>query len=468
MTRQPRVRWVFLLALLLGALSVPFGAQDRFGDLDRVITSELAETQTPGAIVAVVQDNTVAFLKAFGTANVETGQPMAADMVFPLASMTKMYTAMTLVALAEERKIDLTAPISRYLDNLPPKLGAVTAHQLLSHTAGFLDNAGIANRGYDDSTIEEQVRTYSDTIFFTEPGAVFSYANQGYNLSGFLIQQVSRRRYSQAVQERIFSPLKMPHSTFSLAMAATWPMSQTHAGPPGEPPAVLRPMGVQAPWPVGGMFSSMADLVRFAAAFMNAGRLDGHEVMPPAVLRRMTTPHVAVHSQVEGGRYGYGLIMVEDRGVRLVQHGGTLGGSATDFVMAPDRRVAVIVFANRTSHLTKTVNRALEVALGLPPKRAATMLTMTAGEASECVGRYWQGAGVPIEIVATDTGIGMKNGSGSYPLTRIDKDAFLVSFPGFTDPIRVEFVRGADGRVEYLHNRMRALKRVPATAGTAG
>jgi CubicO group peptidase (beta-lactamase class C family) len=361
------VRWSIALALV--ALFVPaFSAQDRFADLERITTAELAETQTPGAIVAVVQDDKVVYAKGIGIASVETGQPMTADMVFPIASMTKMYTATTLVSLAEEGKIDLAAPISRYIDRLPPRLGAVTAHQLLSHTAGFLDNAGISNRAYDDSTIDEQVRTYTDGIFFTDPGAVFSYANQGFNIAGLLVQQVSGMRYSQAVQARVFQPLGMSHSTFSLAMAATWALSQTHVGPNGKPATVLRPMGVQAPWPVGGMFSTATDLARFAVMFMNGGRIGGSQVIPAAVVTRMSTPNVAVHSQVEGGQYGYGLIMFADRGVRLIEHGGTLAGSATDFVMAPDRHVAVIVFANRTSHLTRTVDKALEIALSLPPR----------------------------------------------------------------------------------------------------
>jgi len=457
-----RLRFLSIIALLLVlVLAAPFSAQDRFGDLDRVIAAELAETRTPGAIVAIVQDGAVAFLKGVGIANVETGQPMSADMVFPLASMTKMYTAVTLASLAEEGRIDLSAPIGKYIAGLPPKLGAVTAHQLLSHTAGFLDNAGISDQGYDDHTIDEQAMAYTDTIFFTEPGVVFSYANQGYNLSGLLIQHLSGKRYSQAVRERIFAPLKMSHSTFSLAMAATWPMSQTHAGQPGQPPVVLRPMGVQAPWPVGGLFSSMADLARFARALLDGGDLDGQHVLPPAVIKRVTTPVAAVHSQVDGGQYGYGLIMLEDRGVKLIEHGGTLGGSATDFVLAPDRHVAIIVFANRQAHLTRTVNRALELALGLPRKAAAMPVPMKAGEAGEYVGRYWQGIGVPAEVVAAGEGIGLKTGTAVLPLTRIDKDAFLVSLPGFTDPIRVEFVRGADGKVQFLHNRLRALKRIP-------
>jgi hypothetical protein len=86
-------------------------------------------------------------------------------------------------------------------------------------------------------------------------------------------------------------------------------------------------------------------------------------------------------------------------------------------------------------------------------------MAMSEAEANEYVGRYAQG-GVT-EIVRSESGIGFRIGTATAPFTRIEKDAFLVPFPGFTDPIRVEFVRGTDGRIEYLHNRLRAWKRMP-------
>lgn len=454
--------------LLLCLLVVPrLAAEDRFANLARVVTAELDETKTPGAIVAVVQDGKVVFAKGFGVANVETGQSIAPDMTFPLASMTKMYTATALVSLAEEGRLDLQAPIGKYIDNLPPKLATVTAHQLLSHSAGFRDDAGISNRAYDDSTIEEQVRAYTDSIFFTEPGTVFSYANQGFNIAGFLVARVSGKRYSQAIQERIFDPLGMTRSTFSLPVVVTYPFSQTHAGRNGGPPAVIRPMAVMAPWPVGGMFSTMDDLARYAVMFMNDGTLDGKQVIPAAVVKRLSTPNVPVHSQVDGGQYCYGLETLTFRGVRLIEHGGTLAGSATDFVLAPAQHVAVIVFANRQSHLTRTVDAALETMLPVGPRPALPApMAMTGDEVAEYIGRYAQ---TPIggpaqggqEVVRTEAGgIAFRNGNTTLPLTRIERDAFLVQFPGFTDPLRVEFVRGPDGHVLFLHHRLRAMKRV--------
>lgn len=297
------------------------------------------------------------YLKAFGVANVETGQPLTPDITFPLASMTKMYTATALVSLADEGKIDLSAPIGKYLDGLPTKLATVTAHQLLSHTAGFRDGlAGFFNRAIDDATIDEQVRACTDAIFFTEPGRVFSYANEGVGISGDLVARVAGKPYSRVIAERIFTPLGMSRSTFNLALVVTFPFSQTHGGLNGQPARLIRPMAVAAPWPEGGMFSTMTDLAHYAVMFMNDGRFDGKQVIPATVVKRMATPYVPVHSQVEGGQYGYGLETLPWRCVRLVQHGGTLAGSAADLVMAPEQHVAVMVFANRQSHLTRTVD----------------------------------------------------------------------------------------------------------------
>src|SRR5947207_14645488 len=96
------VRQSLRFIVLLGFLAPPLAAQDRYAELERVITAELAETKTPGAILAVMQNDKIVYAKGFGVANAETGHPLTPDAIFPVASMTKMYVAAALVALAEE------------------------------------------------------------------------------------------------------------------------------------------------------------------------------------------------------------------------------------------------------------------------------------------------------------------------------------------------------------------------------
>jgi CubicO group peptidase (beta-lactamase class C family) len=217
-------------------------------------------------------------------------------------------------------------------------------------------------------------------------------------------------------------------------------------------------------WPAGFLFSNAQDLSRFAIAFMSGGQIDGKQAISTKLIERLSTPNVPVQSQYEGASYGYGLIMREIRGVRLVEHGGTTTGFASDFVMAPAQGVAIIILANRSVHLMKTEEKALELMLPLGPKPSETEAQkFTEREIEEYVGRYAQdpNARNTFELVRTAEGLALKQGPAQFPLTKVGTDAFTVKLPRFTAPLRLKIVRGADGRVAYLHNRLRALKRLP-------
>lgn len=456
------------LALIIFIFSaLPLVAQQaRFAELERVVLAELEETKTPGAVVAIVQGETIVYQKGFGVANVETAQAVTPEMLFRIGSMTKMYTAAALVSLAEEGKLDLNAPVGKYLEGLPPRLASVTAHQLMSHTAGLADGAALFGK-HDESALAEEVREYKDAMFFTDPGAIFSYANPGFVLAGYLVERLAGEPYSKALQKRVLDPLKMTRTTFQPTVAMTYPLSVGHAGNEGAAARVQRPMENNAQiWPVGFLFSNNQDLARFAIAFMNGGQLDGKPALSPKLIERLATPNVPTHSMLEGASYGYGLIIRDHRGVRLVGHTGTTSCYASDFVMAPAQRVAVIVLANRNLHLMKTVEKALEVMLPLAPKPPEPEpLKFTEREIEEYVGRYAQDAQrrppIEYEIVRAGAGLALKQRQAQLPLTKIGNDLFTLTLPGSSAPLRMKIVRGADGRVAYLHNRFHALKRTP-------
>ena len=436
----------------------PISADDRFADLDRIAEAELAGAKIPGALVAVVEKDKIVYAKAFGVANVESGQPMTPDMIFPIASLTKMFTAIAAASLAEDGTLDLQAPIGRYVPGLPPGLASVTAHQLLSHDAGLRDNSPTAGPIYDDNVIGEQARGYDDGIFFTEPGKVFSYSNQGFNLVGYVLERVAGAPYSELIGRRLLGPLGMTHSTYRLSEAVKSPLSQLHLISPGRPVAVARPYPI-AQWPACGMFSTLGDLGRFAIAFMNDGWIDGRQAMSASAIKRVATPYVPVHSELADGQYGYGLVTLDYRGVRVVQHGGILVGAASRLVMAPARRIAVITFANAPIQLGRTLQKALEIMLplkALPP--GARPLPLSPSEADEYVGRYSQGT--VQEVVRSENSIGLRtSGSTVVPMTRIGPDRFVLGAAG-VDPAEVAFVRAADGHVAYLHMRLRAYRRI--------
>jgi CubicO group peptidase (beta-lactamase class C family) len=458
-------RLMSLAPILFIFSALPLAAQQpRYAELERVVLAELEETKTPGAVVTIVQGETIVYQKGFGVSHVETGQSVAPEMLFRIGSMTKMYTAAALVSLAEEGKIDLNAPIGKYLEGLPPRLAAVTAHQLMSHTAGLADGAALFGK-HDESALAEGVRGYRDSMFFTDPGAVFSYANPGFVIAGYLVERLSGEPYSKAVQKRVLDPLKMARTTFHPTLAMTYPLSVGHVGDAGRAARVLRPMEDNSQiWPTGFLFSNGHDLSRFAIAFMNGGYIDGKPALSAKLIERLSTPNAPVQSQIEGASYGYGLMMRDYRGVRLVEHGGTTAGFASDFVMAPTQRVAVIVLSNRSAHLMKTEEKALEIMLPLAPKPPEPEpLAFTEREIEEYVGRYAQDSNSrsPFELVPAGSGLALKQGQVQFPLTKIGNDLFTVKLPRFSLPLRIKIVRGTDGRIAYLHNRLRALKRLP-------
>jgi len=163
-----------------------------FSQVEKTVLEELKETNTPGATVAIVSGERVIYTKAFGTSNVETGAPMTPDMLFRIGSTTKMFTATALVTLAEEGKLKLDEAIGKHVDGLNPKIAGLTAHQLLTHTSGIIDEAPMYG-DHDDSAMGRTIRSWKDDQLFTEPGKIISYSNPGYWLAGFIVETISGR-----------------------------------------------------------------------------------------------------------------------------------------------------------------------------------------------------------------------------------------------------------------------------------
>ncbi len=155
------------------------------GELETAILEEMNETHTPGTAVAVVSGDKIVFARGFGVSNIETGIPVTPDTLFRIGSTTKMYTAATLVMFDEEGKLEFNEPVGSYVEGLSSGLSQVTAHQLLTHTAGLRDEASSYGR-HDEAALSEEVRDFDDSLFFTEPGEIFSYSNPGYALAGLV------------------------------------------------------------------------------------------------------------------------------------------------------------------------------------------------------------------------------------------------------------------------------------------
>lgn len=474
-----------LAALLVLAAAESTLAQRPLGDyreLERVVLRELKETNTPGAAVGVVSGGRVVYAKGFGVSNVETGTPVTPDMLFRVGSVTKMLTAAVFVSLAEEKGIALDAPIGDALRGLGPRLSSVTPRQLLSHSAGVIDYARICC-AQEESGLAAQVRAHKDEdYFFAEPGRIFSYSNPSYIVAGYAIQELTGKPYADAMDERLFRPLRMTRSTFRPTVAMTFPLSQGHDAAGDARPTIVRPsVNNVGDWPAGFAYSNVFDLARFAVAFMDGGRIDGRQVLSSSVIATLSNAYVEVpfswdipEGLYEGAKYGHGFFTLEYRGARLLHHGGVINGFGAFVLMAPDHRVAVIILANRTgSILGKTLEKAMELSLPLrpssrSPRRRPT--PMTRAEIETYTGTYVNGL-LRIELFVRDGKLFRKD---FYPPTveegpgrsfeaqveKVGQNQFAFTPPGEATAASFVLVPGGDGRPEFLHSFMGAARRI--------
>jgi CubicO group peptidase (beta-lactamase class C family) len=441
----------YLVVMAAGAILLV--GQTDFADLDKSATQELAKYKIPGASIAVVRAGRVVYLKAFGTADLETGESMRPEMLARIGSTSKMFTAAALVGLAVEGKIDLNAPVGTYLKFLPPRLSQATANQLLSHTAGIHDEAPQYG-SHDDSALGAGIHAWTDNWLFAAPGKIVSYSNPGYWLAGFLVETLTGMPYADAMEARVFKPLGMTRTTLRPTTAMTWPQAQGH-----ESGKVVRPAADNAAtWPAGSIFSNTSELSRFVIAFMNQGVLDGKQLLDPKVIALMSTPHIAVPGGIDTYQsYCYGLNSGEYRGVRFLEHNGERTGYGSLIRMIPERRVAVIVVTNQTGeNLPQTAERALELATQLAPKApdiSEVAQRITQNDIARVTGNYQNGAG-RLEIFERDHHLYSRTGTKDVELIKYSESSYQAGRS------RLIMIPGEHLRTEYVFFNGRAFARV--------
>jgi len=431
-----------------------------FDQLERVVLDELKRKNTPGAAIAIVSGDRVVYAKGFGVASIETSAPVTPDMLFRLGSTTKMFTAAALVTLADEGRIKLDEPIGSYVQGINPRIARVTVHQLLSNTSGMRDFAA-PFISHDDSALANMVRTWKEDVFFTEPGKIYSYSSPGFWLAGFVMEETGKKPYADLMDELLFKPLGMKRTTLRPLMALTYPLATGHAPDESGATLVIRPaFNNVAMWPAGSIYSSVADLSRFAIAMMNGGRLEGRQALRASVVSGLPARHTALPGESDGG-YGYGLLTFKHRGVRFVMHGGFSRGYGSMIQIVPERRFALIVVTNKSGEtLPASREKALELALSLEDENnqaETAALPVGEKEAGNYIGIYshhpqtW-------EIFAREGQLYLKENGVESKLTRTGSYKFSY---GQSNQNEIVLVPGADGKAVYLFNGLYSARRVP-------
>ena len=430
--------------------------------VDALMAEEMTRAEIPGAQVAIAQDGRVVYARAYGVADVESGRKVTNDTLFQAGSVAKLVTGVLLAQLAVDGVIDLKAPIARYVTELRGReVGKATAHQLLTHSAGWADVANPFGRT-DDAAAGDVLKAAPDAWAFIEPGRVYSYSNNGFAMAGYVAERAASTPFAQLVEQRILAPLAHDYPTYKALVAMTRDISLGYVELPGQGVAVQRPMpGNAAELGAGFLYVSASDLARLGVALMSGGEIDGKRVFAREVVDLVTGRYIDIPGSPKNAS-GYGVQVDEVGDERVWRKAGSVVGFSSELSMWPDRRFAVAISANRQGDFPIAMNVRVaqvvhDVAKLPEPEREAETVG-TAAQRADVAGRYFSSRDESVEIVDRDGQLQFLGKRGTFPVVFVARDVVLLKAPA---PIGREFtvLRDKDGRVEFLHSRARAFRR---------
>lgn len=397
----------------------------------RQIIANYVDDKSFMGTVLVVKDGKTLINSGYGSADLEWNVPDSPATKFRLGSVTKQFTAASILLLQERGKLNIDDPVSKYLPDAPAAWSKITIYNLLTHTSGILSFTGFPDyrtTEWKDTTPADLVARFRDKPLEFEPGTKFNYSNSGYVLLGYLIEKISGQTYADFLQQNIFTPLGMNDTGIDSNAAILLQRAQGYRRSPRgiEHDGYI---SMTIPFSAGALYSTTGDLLKWEQG------LFGGKVLKLESLTKMTTPF-------KDG-YGCGLFIRNVEGHKLITHGGGIEGFNTSLNYYPDDKLTVIVLGNLTGGAPDMIASNLgKVALGqqviLPSERKA--IDVAPALLSEYAGTYRM-TDAPIDNV-----IAIKDGHLTTKLANQPAlDLFAESETKF-------FLRAVDAQVEFFRD----------------
>jgi CubicO group peptidase (beta-lactamase class C family) len=391
---------------LLAALALPCLAQDA-ARIDQVVQSYAADRQFMGSVL-VARGTQVVFSKGYGSANLEWDVPNAPNTKFRLGSITKQFTAASILLLEERGKLSIDDPVKKHMPDAPAAWDKVTILHLLTHTSGIPSFTGFADYRKLQAfatTPPELVARFRDKPLEFQPGEKWAYNNSAYVLLTYLIEKITGDTYEKFVRENIFSPLGMNDSGYD-SNTAIIPRRASGYTPGAKGIENAGFVHMSIPQGAGALYSTTEDLLKWELG------LFGGKVLKPASLAKMTTPFK--------NDYAYGLEIKPVGPHKVVQHGGGIEGFNTLLAYCPDDKLTVAVLGNLNGNAPDQIGAKL-VALAhgeqvkLPSERKE--ITLDPEVSGHYVGAYEMAAGGTLLVTLEGSQLNAKlTGQGSLPI----------------------------------------------------
>src|ERR1700722_19228815 len=334
----------FVGVLITKAAYVQAAPADIDGWSDSVVGTAIAQGTFPGAVVVVVRKGEPAFLKGYGVSSVFQRDPIDPDRtMLQIGSITKLFTAIIALQLADEGRLDLEADVGKYLKRFRlqrPDLGRMTIHDLLTHQAGF--DSSLIGTTFDDPDKVEETPQQLRRMFMRvrPPREITSYDNLAVGLLGLMLEDITGQSYSELVRARIFLPLGMQHSITQFDPRYA-PQLAGCAVPDGHGgwEACRWQYSPMRDVPAGGIYATGSDMARFLSALLSDGNYPGGRLMSAATWARFTNFD---NNRLNPGLPGIGLLALQQAPVERGDwgHDGGGYGSVNTLYVSPHGGVA--------------------------------------------------------------------------------------------------------------------------------
>lgn len=331
--------------------------------LEKFIDNEMADKDLPALSIALVDDQQVVWARGFGFARPKTKVPATSETVYRAGSISQLFSDIAIMQLVEQGKLDLDAPVTRYLPDFHPANPfdkPVTLRQLMSHRAGLVREPPVGN-SFDSSepSLAQTVASLNKTHLVYKPGSRTKYSNAAIATVGYVLERTQREPFAQYVERTVLGPLGLEHSSFvpapeittNLATGYLWTLD----GRVFEAPAFQLGIG-----PAAGLYTTAGDLGRFLSALFAGGRGPNGAVIKTSTLEQMWTPQFS--TRAEKSAFGIGFHLAELEGRRQVGLEGTISGFATALEALPDDKLGVVVITTKDA-ATAVTSRIADLAL---------------------------------------------------------------------------------------------------------
>lgn len=431
-----------LLAQVAG-LSAPPKAQDTtaidYSDviekLRAAVKREVEQKDLPAFSISLVAGDKMIWAEGFGFEDKEKKRPATADTIYRVGSVSKLFTDIAVMQLAEKGKVHLDAPVQTYLPEFQPKNpfgGDITLRRLMSHLSGLVREPPVGHY-FDptDPTLAATVASLNQTSLVYPPGTRIKYSNAAIAVVGAVLEKQLDVSHPEQVEATILRPLGMTNSSFALTPKVKEHLAtaymRTYDGRRFEAPTFLLGAG-----PAGNMYSSVVDLGKFISCLFRNGKYEGGEILSEASLQEMLTPVLDQNGRPQN--FGLGFMVRDLDGHRQIGHGGAVYGFSTQLEALPDRKIGVAAVAaidGGNGLVSRLCRYALQLMLAkqdgkpLPEYRTTGPI---APERAKAIAGLFQVENSPrwARISRDNENVFLRNGVYEYALRAADDDGTLI------------------------------------------